>query len=381
MKLQTPEELFSQCPQLEDIANRLHDSETAVAEFNKQIQSRRAGNTDTSEGSGHKLTYKTKYPEHCRIAEIYRNGRWERMASLPKPGRDEFLKSLVSVIETRNPKGLKVQIFGGKRITSNPEEFLCYLSTSDVETKEMEAKAGDDSLKGAESKVGNEIITLQNQIAELKKHSTLTPELLQANFEMKITKIQHDNEIEKLIRDYETKLDKKDQQIYDLQDEIEDLQAQLAEQDSELSGAAELINQKQKPPAVQVLLASAIESAAVNLIKNRPKILTDVFGLKQEQIAEIFAEENKQLPVGEKQPSPEASVSFGEDEYKGFEKEHAEAIKNIHAFAKQLTLEQFKKLYTMFLFCCTDKGELHEDHSNKLIALIHTINNEETKTE
>ncbi|MGQ0829400.1 MAG: hypothetical protein ACT4ON_13510, partial [Bacteroidota bacterium] len=158
MKLQTPEELFSQCPQLEDIANRLHDSEVSVAEFNKQNQSKRStGSNEGIEGSGFRLTYKTKYPEHCRIAEIYRNGRWERMANLPKAGRDAFLKSLVSVIETRNPKGLKVQIFGGKRITSNPEEFLCYLSTSDVETKEMAATAGEENLKGLESKVGEEI--------------------------------------------------------------------------------------------------------------------------------------------------------------------------------------------------------------------------------
>ncbi|MCE9539043.1 MAG: hypothetical protein K8R85_07485, partial [Bacteroidetes bacterium] len=261
MNMNTPEDLFKKCPILLDIANRLEDSEKDANKTNadNKTKSKRVKQAELPlEGQSHVAvpSYAFKYPEHCRIIEIYRNGGWENMANMPKPGKENFLKTLVSTVDTRNPKGLKIEIYAGKRPTSSKESFTCWLVDKDAEIVEEEKRNSTPGLGFAE-----EMKEVKTELLKFKTNNPegVNPATMQLMFDMKLQTLEHKQEIERLKSDFERKLEKKDEEIYDLSDEIEDLNEQLAELDGELSGAADLISEKQKPQPLALLLKDVFE--------------------------------------------------------------------------------------------------------------------------
>lgn len=381
MTTQTPEELFKKCPILLDIANRLEDSEKDANKTNadNKSKSKRVKQAELPlEGQIHVAvpSYAFKYPEHCRIIEIYRNGAWENMANMPKPGKENFLKTLVSTVDTRNPKGLKIEIYAGKRPTSSKESFTCWLVDKDAEIVEEEKRGKTPGLGFAE-----EMKEVKNELAKFKTINPegVNPATMQMMFDMKLQTLEHKQEIERIKSDFERKLEKKDEEIYDLRDEVEELTDQLTELDGELSGAADLIEAKQKPQPLSLLLTDVFQNGLVALAYRNQHILKD-WGLSQESIKLMWENQQKQIASAPQAPSENSEASFTEvkNEYAHQTPEHAEVAKTITAFINQLSFEHFKLLYTV-LFFCSNEGELHTDHVNKMIAHIYEISQKETE--
>ena len=375
MNLETPDDLYLKCPTLQDIANRLDESEKETIKINAENKTkfRRKKTVTTGEGETAKTTdipsYTEKYPEYFNIVEILLNGGWEEMAGKPKFGKKNFLRELMNIVNIRKPKALRIEIYPGKSAKAKgKQEFSCYLvDKKDPEIIEAEAKAANKNLGFTD---------------ELNPRP-VNKDTMQLMFDMKIQTLEHKQEIEKLTFNFSNMLQKKDEEISDLETEIEELNLKNAEAEKELSGTAELIEAKQKPTLLGVTVTEFILNGAVELAYRNRFVLKD-WGLNPDAIK--LAWENKQKLIGEtssEENTEENDASFSEvkNEYAHQSPEHAENAKIITAFVNQLNLEDFKLLYTVLFFCSDDKGALNKEHVNNLIASIHEINKKEEEAQ
>lgn len=352
--MKSPEEIYSLCPDLRDIAIRLEDSVKEAIESNKN-----------------KKHDKEIYPEHSRIAQIWINGRWQDTALKPKSGRQAFEETLAAIVNTRNPSALKIEIYNGKRITSNRDEYTCYLAEDATVISEIANKG----LKGP----GSESLELiKTEIETLKKGNP-------SSFELQLLTLKHAQELQNLKYEHQRALDEKQRIIEDLEIENQDLEEQVAEQDGELGSAADKLLEKVAPKPFHVILGAIAEQALEDFIIHRPKVLKDAFKLSDEQIKTIFTRDQKQI-ASASAPASENNTNFeevksDEDEYKGYDPKHADGIKNIHIFVKALTPENYALIHNIFAFCCTAEGEINMDHTNLLLAHLMPIAQKEAEAQ
>jgi len=381
MTFKTLQDIYAKAPVLEDIANRLQDSEEQIKKYNSDNKRKRergseAGNTDQPVRE-YKTRFKQRYPEHYVIDKIFKNGRWEPMAQLPAMGKDNFEKRLLQIITTRNPDGLHIDIYSGK--TSSPIiDFTAFLTDDEkaVDTMKESAKSEAAVLGLVEAKLQS----WENKLEESKNSGGSSPESIQHKFEIQIMDLKHNQKIDSLTRDFQAQLNDKDREIEGLNDYIDELENQLDEQDAELGSVADKLVEKQKTPAIQTVLTAAIEKGITGVLVSNPKILTKGFGMTDEAVKEIVAEMQKdQGKIEEKKPDGDSSFSEASnttDEYAGFAKEHAEVLQGVHNFAKSLPIEQFKKMYEVVYFMFNEDNTFNEENAKKMIAHIHTLNNQ-----
>lgn len=353
--MKSPSEIYKLCPELLHIANRLADSVKEVEAQNK-IRKDKDPNS------------RVLYPEHCRITQIYINNGWEDTVFRAKPGKEGFEEALVKTVNSRNPHALKVAVYNGKRTTSNHDLYTCYLA----EDANIISEIKGDGLKGPGE---DGLAVIKTEIEKLKSGKE-TPE---ASFALQILNIEHKYELQALQTKHERELEKKDRIIEDLQEEIEELEAENEELDGELGSAADKIMEKVGPKPVHIILGKIAEQALESFVLNRPRILKEAFKLTDEEIKGIFSAEGQKQITPNSNGTPNAGAEFSEanaaptDEYKDFDPQHAEALKNIHIFNKSLPVDKFKMLYNVFAFCCTPNGDFHEEHVNTLLAHLLPI--------
>ncbi|HEY0029144.1 MAG TPA: hypothetical protein VGC65_00185 [Bacteroidia bacterium] len=347
--MKSPEIIYKLAPQLQDIANRLSDSVRDVEVQNRERVSR---NSDA----------RKLYPEHCRITQIYINNHWEDTALRAKPGKEDFEESLVKIVNSRDPQALRVAVYNGKRTTSNHDLYTIYLA----EDAEVISEIKNDGLKGPEEGLS----VMKTEIDRLKKG-----DIPESTFQLQLIKLEHKQELYTLEMKHEREIEKKDRIIEDLESEIEDLKETIDDQDADLGSAADKLIEKVQPKPIHIILAAAFEEAAEKFIINRPKVLTEVLKLSEDQVKDIFARSEKQIAPATKETSGAefSEVTNDQDEYKGFDADHAEALRNIHIFNKSLTPDKFKLLYNVFAFCCTSEGEFNEEHTKILLAHLLPI--------
>jgi len=153
--MKTPEEIYKACPKLSNIADRLADSEAEATERNKEYRL--------------KGSQKKKFPEHFRITKIY-TSHWEEVPGIAKQGRQAFEKSITSIIDTRDPSALMVEVYGGKRKTPNSDSYVCYLSSDPEIQKKIENPEASDF-----GGLGSELALLKNQVTEITKNGNTSP--------------------------------------------------------------------------------------------------------------------------------------------------------------------------------------------------------------
>lgn len=355
--MKSPKEIYELCPELQDIANRLADSEKEVAQQNENRK-----NKDSNA--------RALYPEHCRITQIYVNNHWDDTVFRAKPGKEAFEEALVKVVNSRSPHALRVAVYNGKRTTSNHDLITCYLA----EDAKIISEIKGEGLKGPNEEG---LSVMKTEIEKLKNGKDL-PEV---SFTVQLLALEHKHEIQALKLQHERELEKKDRIIEDLQDEIEELEQENEELDGELGSAADKILEKVGPKPAHIILAKIAEQALEGFILNRPRILKEAFKLNDDEIKAIFSADAQKQITPNSNGTPNSGAEFSEanatptDEYKDFDPQHAEALKNIHLFNKSLPVDKFKMLYNVFAFCCKaePEGEFHEEHVNMLLAYLIPI--------
>ena len=364
IQLKTPDELYKIAPDLATIAERLENSVKNTAAENAKLQSQKRKNKDTP---GTNTNIKLRYPEHFRITEILKQGRWEKIPSEMKFGKEEFEREITTIASTRNPQAMKISIFVGKRKTTTPEAYTVFLEES-AKNKDLQA------VELGNAQESEKIKQLESKFVELNKAngSSESTELLKADFARQLNDFKHQSEIKELKRDYERALEKKDAEIDSLNDDIEDLEAQLAKSDGELSGAAELINAKQKPPAMQELAIGILYGIGKKFVIENPKYLSAVTNKSPEEVKQMLISDDEAFATVQ-QKDENNSASFSEttsNEYEGFEPEQIDQLKNLHVFAKSLSAEDLNTFYNICAYCCLPDGSINKEHADLLTDLI-----------
>ncbi|OFY84127.1 MAG: hypothetical protein A3F72_19810 [Bacteroidetes bacterium RIFCSPLOWO2_12_FULL_35_15] len=365
LQLKTPDELYKVAPDLATIAERLENSVKNTAAENAKLQSQKRKNKDTPGDPSSKA--KIRYPEHFRIIEILKQGRWEKIPSEMKFGKEEFEREITTIASTRKPQALKISIFVGKRKTTTPEAYTIYFeeSAKDKENQAIELGNAQESEK---------IKELESKFVELHKAngSAESTELLKADFARQLNDFKQQSEIRELKRDHERAIEKKDAEIDGLNDDIEDLEAQLAKSDGELSGAAELINAKQKPPAMQELAIGILYGIGKKFAIENPKYLSAVTNKSPEEVKQMLISDDEQF-TSVQHKVENNSASFTEtttNEYDGYEPEQIDQLKNLHVFAKSLNAEDLSTFYNICAYCCLPDGSINKEHADLLTDLI-----------
>lgn len=365
IQLKTPDELYQLAPDLATIAERLENSVKNTEIENQRIQSQKRKNKDTP---GVTLnTFKTRYPEHFRIIEILKQGRWEKMPTELKFGREQFEREITTIAATRNPQAMKIAIYVGKRKITTPETYTVYLEEGAKTTQPLELGNPNESEKIKE-------LELKYVALSQATGNPNSVELLKADFAMQLNNFKHLSEIENLKRNHERELERKDDEISKLQDEVEDLEEQVLESDKDLSGAAELINAKQKPPAFMEILSGVIVASAKKLAIENPQYLSAVTNKSPEEIKQMFIEDAKACEISSatkiENDNSENTFSEVENEYEGYDPAHANQLKNLHVFAKALSLEDCQTFYNICAYCCLPNGSINKENATSLLEFI-----------
>ncbi len=361
----TPPELYKACPELQDIKERLANSEIEKKALNEKNQQ------NYTQGTGRPP--RVVYPEHFAITEFLKDGQWTKTAATPKSGGEAFEAALVQMCERKEPQGLKIAVYPGKRESREVLSMTVYLNET-AKTEHQNTGALGTPVDIALEKLREEMKTMFPE----QPKSDVSLASIQATFNAQFKEIEHSTALEKVNREWEQKMVEKNREIADLQDEVEQLQIDLAASDAELGTTADIINEKLKKPTLVTLLGAGIEEGLTNLVLHRPKILTDIFKLKPDQVQEIFAEHKPQIAGPAAQSN---SATFTEvattDEYEGYEAKHKEVLIYVKDTVKALPVENFRLFYTICMFLFTDDGKLDVEHANQLIGYIHLLEERE----
>lgn len=368
--IENPLQLYAACPIIEDIANRIEQSRIAADEWNESKKGKfkkKSLTTDSDSATQQAIaSYGTRYPDHYLISQTFINGKWEPRTGNPKTGKAEFEKEVLTLISTRKPKALVIIVYRGK--SSSPQQFDAWLAGTEDEEVRTE-------LQKRESESVGLITEIKNIKSELEKSKTSNADVnqiqaLRDDFAKQLLVIEHKNELKDLRRELEEQIKVKDAEIQRLTSDIESLIEENTDLDGQLGSAAEKIEEKIKPPAVQVLLGRALESGIKNLFINYPKIGKGL-NLSPSDIAEIFKEENKSI-AGSGENGGEASFTEANplDYPNQTTPEHKEGAKLVTNFVNSCSLDDFRKVYTIMIFCTDDKGDLVHENVLKLLKVV-----------
>lgn len=371
INLKSAAELYKIAPDLAIIAERLENSVNNIIAENERLKTENRKNKETP-GS---RTFKPRYPEHYRVTEVFKEGRWEKIPTELKSGKEAFERDITTIASTRDPQALKISIYSGKanRNTSAPEVYTIYLTTDAKAEVTEKAALGTPEDNTAIKQLQEQFVALSQA-----KGSPQSVELLQANFAKQLSDFQHKAEINELKREHERALEKKDDRIADLEDEIEELEEQLAESDGALSGAADQINAKMKPPAMQEMAISILTGVAKQFAIENPKYLSAVTNKTPEEIKAMLVDDAEAFETKAPAKIENTGASFSEaapvgdaNEYAGYSEESTRLLKQLHTFAKSLSPADLVTFYNICAYCCLPSGDIDLEHANMLTDLIN----------
>lgn len=344
-----PNDIFKNYPVIEDIAIRLEESE-------KQCKERNGKRSDVMAGAEISGKRAFEYcPEHAIISDFYKEGRWEQTPNTLKPGKEAFIRELAKILDTRDPDAIRIEIYKGKAKTKKSIPiFKQEVYFTNVPEKD---KNNEEALHGAYDK----------KVEEARKSgsSELQMELLRKEFEYKLAEQRHQAEIDKLRKEIEER-DKT----------IEELNEELDEAEGELNG----IEEEKEASAAEILISRVLTQSAENLLKQNPKIMKIGLGLTDEDIKKIFDDDVPKLEEG-KSSADSSSFSENKDDFAGLDEKHVQGIKELTGFFKQISAEEFRKLYTIdCILQDSQTGMLNKELSDKLLAWLgEEIKNKEEK--
>lgn len=355
-----PNEIFKKYPDIEDIAIRLEESEREARDRNKN---RGSGNESVSTGeTGGKRIFQY-CPEHAVISCFYKEGRWEQTPFTLKSGREPFLKDLAKILETRSPEAIKVEIFKGKTRKGNP-----------VYSKDIYLSDGISSNDIPEH---NELGTLVRKFDERLNETKNAPidsgvqiELLRKDFEAQLKSQQYQSDLRELKQQHQSEINSLQGIIKQQEEYIEELEEELEDYEGELNGLQEEAQKEKETPFGEIILGRVLTQAGENILKQNPKILKIGLGLSDTDVKRIFEKSTPQLETGKSEDSSSFSETKG-DGLEGLEAKHAEGIRDLLQFFKQIPTDEFKKLFVINGSMQNPKtGLLNTELAEKIIQLI-----------
>jgi len=351
-----PHEIFKNYPDIEDIAIRLEQSENDTRKRNKTQKTESSANT---EGGGKRIFQNV--PEHALITAFYKGGRWEQSPFTPKAGRENFLKDLAKILETRKPDGIKIEIYKNK----TPKSGILY--SKEIFFSEATGITEEKSGLGEMEKRFDEKL---EQFRKNPDTNNLQIELLRKDFEKQLLQQQYEAEKKDLNHCHQSEINGLQTAIVQRDEYIEELKDELDEHEGELGSLKAEAKKEKDTPFGEIILSRVLMQAGENLLKHNPKILKIGLGLSDVEIKKIFETDTKELGEEKKENDNSSfSESSANDEYKNLDEKHIEGIKELISFFKNIKVEGFKKVYTINCMLQDPKTALlNEELTDKVLA-------------
>lgn len=329
-----PNEFFKKHPEIEEIAIRLEESEKESQKKNEELEKKRASSNNPEEILGKKKFQ--LYPECGVISHFCKDGRWEQTPYKPKEGRDSFIKELAKILETRDPDAIKIEIYNGKSnkaIDKGPVYSKDIYLVTNPEVKEMPGELGcNPDFESSLEKIRGTI-----------KPNNYEIELLRKDFDAKLREQAHAAEVRELKLEHDNKLRELDAALKERDAIIEEMKDDMSNYEGELNG----LKEEKEQPFGQMVLSRVLTQAGENILKNNPKLMKIGLGLTDDEIKKIWEGEQKQLAEGKSSDNTSFSESGSAIDLNGLDEKHAQGIKDIVSFFKQIPVAEFKKLYTI----------------------------------
>lgn len=354
--MQTEQELFIEYPKILEIARRLENSESKAV---KETELYRAKGKDTE-----------KHPDHFQFNAYYIEGTRYSLDLGLQSGKADFLETIKWIMEAHEPDAIALTLHNGKPSRRFTGRKIVIAITEAGEGINENVPAGE-ALQGTGK--------VQRSGIERAENTDFKIQLMQKDYDYRLEKIDLEKKHDKALAEKLEEIKDLKAAIKSYENEIAQLKEQLDEQDGALGTLNEQIDRQQDPPVVDVI-SKVAQRAITGVLQTQPKLASAITGLTEDELKGIWLKETPQL---ESPPTVNAGASFdenaSEEGFEGKSEEHIHAIKTIYRFCKQIPLEAFKKLITIFTSVSNDAGDLDHVQADKLIAYIYQLQQEEKK--
>lgn len=361
--MKTIEQIYSEFPELEEIAMRLEDSEKEATAKNRERKNSKIENQpDFQFSSDKKKRTLSVNAEVSRISDFYKDKRWNQTSYISKPGRKEFEFQLMRVIETRNPDAIKIKVFPSNRELTCRLDKTVWLNRDEFSDTADKQETNTTRSLGA---VENAIEQLKKDFAENNQKGTNTIDM---NTQMQIINLQHAQnlkdikhaqEIESLKRDYEDKIRQYQQELDNRDNEIEDLEQELADVEDNLNGIEDKIEAAKNPSYVEIA-AKVVSRGIENLAKDNKKLIGNFLGMSESDLDSYFKDkedDSKQITTS----TSNATYSTEEqtDSFSHLDDEKRRFAESLTAMVTAMDIENLRVIVTIIQMSTNEDGTLN----------------------
>lgn len=314
-----------------------------------------------------------------------------------KPGKDELLRQVNSVISTKGAIAFRVEVYKNSNTSESnlemsPVEFQVdseLLKETASERQNMPPMARtstivvpvNNSLKGTELKeqMAKEFEEMRAYINSGVINKNADPMgvdspwmlllqeknkylIAESDFkhQFELAQLKHQAEIDRIKADFEKK-------EKELKDQIEAKQQEINDLNEELDEASEQLGSINDPKPATEVLTGLLAKAGEKILRNNPKILGAI-GIDEETAKNMWnqIDGGKQIEHNGEAASEMVDIT---DFFAGFEGEHLNYLKATCEFVRQQDLGHLAKL-CLFLNTISKDGYIVEDLLNKALKAV-----------
>lgn len=265
-----------------------------------------------------------------------------------KTGSKDFQNDMMRLVRLYQPLSVTVELWNGLSPNARRNDVVTIDFKDPSERTEPDPRV-DEKMKETENPMQTSLIRLEHKF-ELEQ--------LKNKYEKEL--IQNEHEIERLKEEKERELKEKNETIKDLEAEIEELEEELADSEEEISLSGHNHPNREGLTIGGVYLPDLMAAGIKRVLVNNPKILTVGLGIPDEQVKNMFLDEEtagsppKQIDESGFEPSKETE-NIPEEKKKQYE-----VASHITGYLKKLSEAEFKRIYALLLKIQSDPPVLNK---------------------
>lgn len=379
--MKTIEQIYTDFPELEEIAMRLDDSEKEAIAKNKERRSNKNEPADFQMSSDKKKRTLSVNAEVSRISDFYKDKRWNATSYISKPGRKEFEAQLMRVVETRNPDAIKVKVFPSNReLTCRLEKTVWLNKEEFTDTADKQETSTNRSLGAVETAIEQ----LKKDFAENNKQGANNTidfntqmQIINLQHAQNLKDIQHAQEIEKLKRDHDDKIRQYQQELDNRDNTIEELEEELADVEDSLNGIEDKIEAAKNPNYVDIA-AKVVSKGIENLAKDNKKLIGDFLGMSESDLDGYFKdkeEKSKQIATPNTSTASYSTEASTIDSFSHLDTEKRQFAESLTAMVSTMSIENLRVIVTIIQLSTNEDGTLN-NIAEELLKKAYELNRE-----
>lgn len=304
-------DIYQAHPDLREIGIRLQQSKDNADKINTEKQKKHSAppadmfEQHQQDGNGRKRPRPYQAPcEHATIEKFYVHNTWQNTNMLLVCGKAAFEDQLIRIL-ARKPDAISVILNNSSKldVRSKPTHVLIKLNnTAQVEEPEKNETDANQFIHSLQDKL-NGLEQQMKQAPRVVDANNVNETLNNLNFAHQLSELKHSHQIDMLkrdhkeekneiVRDYEGQLADKDAEIEQLNDYIDELEADAAETTSSLNGIEATIKKAENPSWI-TLAGKIFKTGAEELLKDNLGLVAKTFKVDEKELADYFLEKEE----------------------------------------------------------------------------------------